>query len=291
MEKRVIVIILLVVSATLSASPLFPGIDFTFFKSTEDTLAVLNNERFGFDYSGFGYVGSDMTTGLYIRFGVQMPYSIFSAKASGAEESIKSPADSTQTVTQNTTTTETTETLNTTLTLESDVKDESKEDGNKESNKNKNLDYKFAFAIGPAFRKFIGDQAQWYLGLGFTSEIEVMNSSTDIAITSKLNVKIGAEYDMGFRIDTRKKNTSLRIGIHGKTGLLTFSSLSSTSKDSTTTEMSLIADIFRTLGEKSSSDTIGYVSLGHTFQSGRREQHYSYSTKSREINKGITKEI
>ncbi len=289
MRKRLTLLIFLMMLFSINASALFPGYDFTFFKSIEDTLAVMNNERFGFDYSGYGYVGESMTTGVYLRIGVQMPYAIFINR--GSTEETAEQETTTSTAPADTTTTEE-ETLSTTLTLESDAKDESSADASKKTNKNKTLDYKFALSIGPAFRKFIGDQAQWYMGIGFTSTIEGINSGSELVSTSQMNIKIGAEFDMGFRIDaSKKKNTSLRIGIYGKVDLLTFTSISKTSKDSSSSEMSLIADIFTPIGEKRATHTVGYVSLGHTFKSNERETRYRYTTKYRALNKGITTEI
>lgn len=295
MKKRVSLLIVFLIPIAISASALFPGYDFTFFKSIEDTLAVMNNERFGFDYSGYGYVGESMTTGVYLRFGVQMPYSIFIPRSNNEESTTKDKStDQTTTTTDSSDTTdiETQDTLSTTLTLESDAKDESADATPKESNKNRSLDYKFAFSIGPAFRKFIGDQALWYMGIGFTTAIEGINSGSELVSTSQMNIKIGAEFDMGFRIDAaKKKNTSLRIGIYGKVDLLTFTSISKTTKESSTTEMKLIADIFTTIGDKRPTHTVGYVSLGHTFKSSEKETRYRYSTKYRTLNKGTVIEI
>ncbi len=292
MKKRLILLILLLAPIAINASALFPGYDFTFFKSIEDTLAVMNNERFGFDYSGYGYVGENMTTGVYLRIGVQMPYAIFIQRNTNEESSDKGTETDTSTTTTPDTTTEDEDSLSTTLALDSDAKDESSSEATKESNKNKSLDYKFALSIGPAFRKFIGDQAQWYMGIGFTTAIEGINSGSELVSTTQLNIKIGAEFDMGFRIDAaKKKNTSLRIGIYGKVDLLTFTSISKTSKESSTTEMKLIADIFTTIGDKRPTHTVGYVSLGHTFKSSEEEIRYRYSTKYRALNKGTVTEI
>ena len=71
------VITLLIFNTLLSfnlAAALFSGYDFTFFSSVAESIAISDSERIGFDYTGYGYFG-DMTTGLFLRLGIQAPYS------------------------------------------------------------------------------------------------------------------------------------------------------------------------------------------------------------------------
>ena len=46
----------------------FEKYDFTFYKTVDGSVAIMNDERLGFDYTGYGFLGQNMTTGLYIRF-------------------------------------------------------------------------------------------------------------------------------------------------------------------------------------------------------------------------------
>ncbi len=53
---------------------IFPTYDFTFYRTIEDSVAIANSEKFGVDYTGYGFIGRTSNSGLYLRFGVQTPY-------------------------------------------------------------------------------------------------------------------------------------------------------------------------------------------------------------------------
>ena len=76
----------LILSASLPAEPMFPGYDITFFRTITDSLMVNDDKRFGIDYTGYGFVGEEMTTGVYMRIGLQAPYSSLSALFEDEEE-------------------------------------------------------------------------------------------------------------------------------------------------------------------------------------------------------------
>ena len=51
-----------------------PGYDFTFFKTITDSLMAADSEKLGIDLTGYGFIGSTITSGIYLRFGIQSPY-------------------------------------------------------------------------------------------------------------------------------------------------------------------------------------------------------------------------
>ena len=294
MKKNLLLAILLILMPICLSAALFPDYDFTFFKSIEDTLAVLNNERFGFDYSGYGFIGENMTSGIYIRIGVQMPYSIFFSSSSNEnkEQEGKKDADEIIAPSSDAISEQTSDDIvKANVTLDEDIKDQTNNGADGKVAKIKNYDYKFAISIGPSFRRFIGNQALWYMGIGLTATTEGKTTGSGSVSTSSLDVRISSEFDIGFRIDASKKNTSPGIGVYGSLDLISFSSVSTVSQESSSTEMALKADIFTPLGEKSAFSAVGYISLGHTFKNTKDDIRYRYSNKSRIIGNGISSRI
>ena len=294
MKKKLLLAILLFLIPLCLPAALFPDYDFTFFKSIEDTLAVLNNERFGFDYSGYGFVGENMTSGIYIRIGVQMPYSIFFSSSSNENKDTEGKKDNDETIAppSDTILEQTSdEAITANVALEEDIKDQTNSGADGKVAKIKTYDYKFAISLGPSFRRFIGNQALWYMGIGLTATTEGRTTGSGSVSTSSLDVRISSEFDIGFRIDASKKNTSLRIGVYGSLDLISFSSVSTVSQESSSTEMALKADIFTPLGEKSAFSAVGYISLGHTFKNTKDDVRYIYSNKTRTLGKGVYSQL
>ncbi len=74
--KTVAAILLLMMLAAPLCAALFPGYEFSFIETAGNTSlkSSFSNGDIGLDYTGFGFVGSDTTTGIYLRIGLQAPY-------------------------------------------------------------------------------------------------------------------------------------------------------------------------------------------------------------------------
>ena len=77
--RKIIIVFMLIAMPLLYAAPVFPGYDITFFRTITDSLMVNDDKRFGIDYTGYGFIGEEMRTGIYLRIGIQAPYSSLSA--------------------------------------------------------------------------------------------------------------------------------------------------------------------------------------------------------------------
>ncbi len=54
---------------------IFPAYDFTFYKTSDETLTSFNKNNIGIDVTGYGFVGTESTRGIYLRIGIQTPFS------------------------------------------------------------------------------------------------------------------------------------------------------------------------------------------------------------------------
>ena len=68
-------LILACICQSALADSVFSDYDFTFYETVSESLAIMDSSTIGFDYTGFGFVGGGNTHGLFVRFGLQMPYS------------------------------------------------------------------------------------------------------------------------------------------------------------------------------------------------------------------------
>ena len=67
---------MLLLFSQLLHSAIFPGYDFTFFETvSSDSLSSKEEDNVGLDYTGYGFIGGEMRTGIYMRLGFQAPYS------------------------------------------------------------------------------------------------------------------------------------------------------------------------------------------------------------------------
>lgn len=275
----------------ITCIPLFSGkfekYDFTFYETVSDSIAVMNEEKLGLDYTGYGFIGQSMTTGIYVRFGLQAPFttifSIFERDDKVNEEDSESellpPSDSNQE-----------------LQIPKELATPNPEDSpatDQEIKEKEEKQFMFSFTIGPAFRHFISESVMWYMGIGLTSTIRNTTTSDPAteAYVSNIMLRMGTDLDMGFRVDLAKK-TSFRIGVNMTTDILTYTSTSTTGgkTEKNQTEQSLVANIFTPIGEKSSTDVTGYISLGHVIKPNE-EKKYRYSNTTRKLGGGIKVEI
>lgn len=269
-----VVLVFLLLASSFAGK--FGKYDITFYKTVDDSIAIMNMERLGFDYTGYGYLGEDMTTGIYMRFGMQAPYStlfsLFTPINSQASDS-SSDVDSS------------TSSDSSTLIEGSSI---SMDDATT-SSKNER-EFAFSFTIGPAFRHFISESVMWYMGMGVSGMItQNVSSKSDDTLTTSFSLKLGSDLDSGFRLDLAERS-SLRLGVHITTGLLTYSNTTITDGDGSSTTNSIVADVFRKVGEQSSTRVAGYVGLAHVFKSNDIVK-YRYSNTTSRIGGGVLVEL
>lgn len=252
--KRTMAAILLLFASGLYAEPIFPGYDITFFKTITDSLMVNDDKRFGIDYTGYGFIGEEMSTGIYFRIGIQAPYSSLSALFEDKDEDGgkgQSP-DSVKTMLE--------------------------------------TSFSASLSFGPSFRYLIGEDILWYLGTGFLVSADYDNiEQKGSSVSTYLTMDLGLDLDIGFRINL-EKNTTLRIGVHAIAPLfiLQFETMRFIYGDGTNwavTDAGIIPNIFLPADKREGFETEGYISLGHTFRSRTRKIQYRYrvSDKSMEI--------
>ena len=274
--KRLILLLIIIIALPLY-SGVFPTYDFTLYKTVQDSIAIINGERFGFDFSGYGYLGDSMTTGIYLRLGIQTPYKTILDML----YRYKYVLDAIQ------------QGLNIFEPIDPDFTENlDAEDINKEYmlSIRMNKDYKVSFTIGPSFRKFISDKALWYGGFGIASAIEntIRDTENKAILLNDFDISMSLDLDSGFRVDLEKR-LSLRIGVNVDVDLFTYSSTSSYLEDGTRVdfENSFNADIFKSIGEGSCIHGVGYISLATTFKP-RVVDKYSYIIRSTELGQGET---
>ena len=275
----------------------FEKYDFTFYKTVDGSVAIMNDERLGFDYTGYGFLGQNMTTGLYIRFGMQAPYSTLISIFEKDSDQQELPEDSSQLPSADSGDTDSDG--SDAIALPDDVAliDSNKSSQIKLSDEDANPDVKggrefvFSSTIGPAFRHFISNEVVWYMGLGISSKItESTTGSNSNGIFTSFELNVGSDLDMGFRLDIAS-NTSLRIGVHVTTGLITYTNSSfSDPNDNVVFSNEIKADIFTKVGEKSSTEASGYIGLAHVFKP-KVVQRYRYSNKTSILGGGTIYEL
>lgn len=253
------VITLLIFNTLLSfnlAAALFSGYDFTFFSSVAESIAISDSERIGFDYTGYGYFG-DMTTGLFLRLGIQAPYSTLLYTL---DDLVGNTGDS-----------------------HSDSFGDSGQGLFDENQLYRGLrEYKFLVAIGPAFRKIVSPDLSWYMGVGLKAEIDWLTYITDASLRdTMLSYLVSTDIDFGFRI-TADVHTTLRIGAYVTRPLFElFQSFTTRDGERGESEFSFIQNIYPDMNSHdSTTNVVGYISLGHTYASYIREEKYRYIISS-----------
>ena len=314
--RKVIILVLLSAIQPLLSGAIFSGYDFTFFPTVSDSLMSTEGDNLGVDYTGYGFIGQEAKTGIYLRIGLQAPYSslisiisppdMVSVPAAGGDgETVPSPG---------TPETGLPDALPSDPALPSEpvIPDTppsgtGSQPGQGESGGTaapdidedpedieENLERSFivSFNIGPAFRKFIGDEAMWYLGLGLAFRLDyndMSSSETQIQRTT-MNMDFGFDADMDIRIDVAGQ-TTLRIGVHAQYTFFSLQIASSTPRSNdagmmNNTSIAMVPNLFLREGEMEPLSAQGYITLGHTFRPADTEIRYRYIITSPEPFKG-----
>lgn len=251
MRKPTLLFLLLLFLLYGTSAVVFPGYDFTFAETDPSSEPVEDDDTIiAFDYTGYGYLGKNMRTGLYLRLALEAPLSsilsIFGTEDNDSDEIERYLEQS----------------------------------------------FDFQFSIGPSFRKFIGDDAIWYMGTGATVELDYLGHSTDSSRTKRnsMSLDIGAEADMGIRISI-SKNTTMRLGARARFNLVTLNIETEQPADgrsSAVSSIELIPNMFLPENSREKMEAYGYISLGHTFRSDYSRGVYSYIITTPERFSGTT---
>ena len=244
-------ILLLIVLTTSLHGALFPGYDFTFFETvSSDSLMSIDEDYLGLDYTGYGFIGGESRTGIYLRIGIQAPYSSLISLFSADKEE-----------------------------PDSEKLQESLEKS-----------FRFSISAGPSFRKFIGDEAIWYMGLGSVFSMDYSDRENALSEMKHtwLEMDFGAEFDIGIRFDV-EKTTTLRIGVHGAFTFFSITAdiLSSRTQMESVTNAVMIPNLFLPEGEQKPFSAEGYISLGHTFRQDWGMKRMKYIITTPEKGSGI----
>ena len=250
-KKRIALLaILILIPLALMANDTLKGYDFTFYKTVSESLGIANKEKFGFDYTGFGFLGEKSTSGVFVRFGLQTPYlSIIS---------LVKPLETTKSVE-----------LDDGILSEVTIKE-------------RISDITLSFVLGSAKRYIFDQRLDFYLGYGFNIKSRLYSNSN---IETKLELE-SSEFTISFDIDAGvkfllKKNHSIRIGVYATYSLFGYygySMLYIIEDQSLRTYSNQAIFLFA----KSEFNPIplkftGYISMGTTFTNKQFVKRYKYS--------------
>ncbi len=293
-KKFLVLIFCILLSLSLSAA-LLPSYDFTFYATADGTLTSFTKENVGIDITGYGFVGSRSTRGIYIRIGVQTPFdtllklkdSLFPSK----DNSVKKTDDSTPVIPE-ASFSDTSDTATANIEMNSSV-----QDGARNVTKKEKIDpskWKFLLTLGPAWRNMMDTNAMVYAGLGFSVSTDYINDFTyeNGDYYSSFSAVIGTDLDAGFRIGLSGSKTTIRIGVHFITDLIGFSSLKVYDRDRIviSTENSIYGYIAGEKGVASATVGRGYIRLAKTINE-KKKVRYNYSNRTEKVGGGRTETI
>ncbi len=221
--------------------------DITFYKTVSESLSIVNKEKFGFDYTGFGFVGQSKN-GVFMRFGIQTPYVSIA--------SLIKPIETQQ---------------------------EIEEDGKTKLaiTKEKISDISISFMLGSAKRYIFDNILDFYLGYGFMFAYKrYSNNNLNNSIIIKLSdFDLSLDFDVGAKF-LIVKNHSLRIGVYGSYDLFNYSSANIEFKNSSDIEPIFYYEAkLKLFGDEGTNIPIkffGYISMGTTFTNKQFKKAYRY---------------
>lgn len=232
---------------SLMATDSLSKYDFTFYKTVSQSLNIVNKEKFGFDYTGFGFIGQSKK-GVFLRFGIQTPYISIT--------SLVKPIETQQ---------------------------EIEEDGKTKLTitKEKISDISISFILGSAKRYIFDNVLDFYLGYGFMFAYKrYSNNNLNNSIILKLSdFDLSLDFDVGAKF-LIVKNHSLRIGIYGSYELFSYSSANIEFKNIDDIEPIFYYEAnLELFGDDNGRIPIkffGYISMGTTFTNKQYKKTYIY---------------
>lgn len=273
MKSKVLVCLVLstIFISSLAAQSVFSNYDFTFYRTVSESLAISDSSTIGFDYTGFGFVGTRNTSGLFLRIGIQMPYTTLTNIVEGISGDGTSGMD----------------------------EDEGEEAGDGleistgSSGDSSQMEYRLTFVLGPGIRYVFSPFFDFYAGIGPKLEEHIMSTSYSHSSRSEstYNTSLALDMDIGFKFNL-EKNTSCRIGVYSTFEILsyTYSKIVDGAQEAFTTS-NIHLNAIATGQTRNPLSAVGYISVGKTFNSELRGYVYRYETTSPVLGQGTATPI
>lgn len=273
MKSKVLVCLVLstIFISSLAAESVFSNYDFTFYRTVSESLAISDSSTIGFDYTGFGFVGTRNTSGLFLRIGIQLPYTTLTNIVEGISGGGTSGMD----------------------------EDEGEEAGDGleistgSSGDSSQMEYRLTFVLGPGIRYVFSPFFDFYAGIGPKLEEHIMSTSYSHSSRneSTYNTSLALDMDIGFKFNL-EKNTSCRIGVYSTFEILsyTYSKIVDGAQEAFTTS-NIHLNAIATGQTRNPLSAVGYISVGKTFNSELRGYVYRYETTSPVLGQGTATPI
>lgn len=274
MKSKVLVCLVLTtifIISSLAAESVFSNYDFTFYRTVSESLAISDSSTIGFDYTGFGFVGTRNTSGLFLRIGIQLPYTTLTNIVEGISGDGTSGMD----------------------------EDEGEEAGDGleistgSSGDSSQMEYRLTFVLGPGIRYVFSPFFDFYAGIGPKLEEHIMSTSYSHSSRSEstYNTSLALDMDIGFKFNL-EKNTSCRIGVYSTFEILsyTYSKIVDGAQEAFTTS-NIHLNAIATGQTRNPLSAVGYISVGKTFNSELRGYVYRYETTSPVLGQGTATPI
>lgn len=274
MKSKVLVCLVLstiFIVSSLAAESVFSNYDFTFYRTVSESLAISDSSTIGFDYTGFGFVGTRNTSGLFLRIGIQLPYTTLTNIVEGISGGGSTGIDED----------------------EGEEPGEGLEISTGSSGDSSQMEYRLTFVLGPGIRYVFSPFFDFYAGIGPKLEEHIMSTSYSHSSRSEstYNTSLALDMDIGFKFNL-EKNTSCRIGVYSTFEILsyTYSKVVDGAQEAFTTS-NIHLNAIATGQTRNPLSAVGYISVGKTFNSELRGYVYRYETTSPVLGQGTATPI
>ena len=274
MKSKVLVCLVLstiFIVSSLAAESVFSNYDFTFYRTVSESLAISDSSTIGFDYTGFGFVGTRNTSGLFLRIGIQLPYTTLTNIVEGISGGGSTGMDED----------------------EGEEPGEGLEISTGSSGDSSQMEYRLTFVLGPGIRYVFSPFFDFYAGIGPKLEEHIMSTSYSHSTRSEstYNTSLALDMDIGFKFNL-EKNTSCRIGVYSTFEILsyTYSKVVDGAQEAFTTS-NIHLNAIATGQTRNPLSAVGYISVGKTFNSELRGYVYRYETTSPVLGHGTATPI
>lgn len=274
MKSKVLVCLVLstiFIVSSLAAESVFSNYDFTFYRTVSESLAISDSSTIGFDYTGFGFVGTRNTSGLFLRIGIQLPYTTLTNIVEGISGGGSTGMDED----------------------EGEEPGEGLEISTGSSGDSSQMEYRLTFVLGPGIRYVFSPFFDFYAGIGPKLEEHIMSTSYSHSTRSEstYNTSLALDMDIGFKFNL-EKNTSCRIGVYSTFEILsyTYSKIVDGAQEAFTTS-NIHLNAIATGQTRNPLSAVGYISVGKTFNSELKGYVYRYETTSPVLGQGTATPI
>lgn len=269
MKSKVLICLVLstiFIVSSLAAESVFSNYDFTFYRTVSESLAISDSSTIGFDYTGFGFVGTRNTSGLFLRIGIQLPYTTLTNIVEGISGGGSTGMDED----------------------EGEEPGEGLEISTGSSGDSSQMEYRLTFVLGPGIRYVFSPFFDFYAGIGPKLEEHIMSTSYSHSTRSEstYNTSLALDMDIGFKFNL-EKNTSCRIGVYSTFEILsyTYSKIVDGAQEAFTTS-NIHLNAIATGQTRNPLSAVGYISVGKTFNSELKGYVYRYETTSPVLGQG-----